>query len=66
MAETESQPIYCKDCGSSNSWERDDEHDLLYESGKIFEKCWRCKLCGKTTLSPAALKVNSDKSQKKK
>ena len=52
-------PCYCKDCGSRDSWVRDPKHDLLYESGKIFEMAYRCRMCGATTLYPAENVINN-------
>lgn len=43
-------PIYCKDCNSRNSWERDRTRDVLSESDRIMMRGYRCKVCGATTL----------------
>ncbi len=50
--EISDKPIYCKDCRSSESWERCPERDIKSESGKTMFKRWRCKICQKTTIYP--------------
>jgi hypothetical protein len=46
-------PVYCKDCGSPNSWQRQPDQDIKGESGKILWERWRCTVCGATTITPA-------------
>ena len=50
---TQYRLIFCKDCGSKESWERYQPKDMLYanKSG-IYEYCYRCKICGKLTWYP--------------
>jgi hypothetical protein len=48
-----SPPIFCGDCRTANTWERDPAHDQLLESGKIFELAYKCRVCGSRTLQPA-------------
>ena len=45
-------PVYCKDCGSRNSWQRQPDQDIKSESGKVLWERWRCKTCGATTIKP--------------
>ena len=47
------EPIYCKDCDSKYSWQRYPQGDCTFESGEIFEMCFRCKSCGHITHIPA-------------
>jgi len=45
-------PVYCKDCGSYNSWQRQPAQDIKSESGKVLWERWRCKMCGARTITP--------------
>lgn len=45
-------PVYCKDCGSSNSWIRVPERDIKSESGRVMWYRWRCRECGREILCP--------------
>lgn len=44
--------VYCKDCNSTNSWERYPVKDWLYDSGAIFMYAYKCRVCGAVTLRP--------------
>ena len=44
-------PVYCKNCGSRNSWQRQPAQDIMSESGKVLWERWRCKICGATTIT---------------
>lgn len=46
------QPIYCRACGSQNTYERDAEHDLKTPQGKVLWERWKCKVCGNSTIRP--------------
>lgn len=45
-------PIYCRDCGSRNSWQRQLDQDIKSEVGKVLWERWRCEICGATTIKP--------------
>lgn len=45
-------PVYCKDCGSQDSWERVPERDIKGESGRVMWARWKCRVCGAETLRP--------------
>jgi hypothetical protein len=45
-------PIYCKGCYNRNTWVRNPDRDIRFESGKVFELAWKCSKCGATTLTP--------------
>lgn len=45
-------PVYCKDCGSRTSWQRQPDQDIKSESGQIMWERWRCETCGATTIKP--------------
>lgn len=47
------KPVYCKDCGSRDSWDRAPEKDIKSESGRVMWVVWRCRECGKETMYPA-------------
>ena len=49
--------VYCKDCGSSNTWKRYPARDWKTETG-IFEYAYRCSVCGAITLRPEEVKNN--------
>ena len=51
-------PVYCKDCNSTNSWERYPTGGWVFESGKIFEYAYKCHVCGAITLRPKVLQRN--------
>ena len=44
--------VFCKDCNSTNSWDRYPVSDWLYDSDKIFEYAYKCRVCGVVTLRP--------------
>lgn len=46
-------PVYCKDCGSRNSWQRKPEADIKSDSDQVMWKRWVCVICGHSTLLPA-------------
>ena len=44
---------YCKDCGHYGTWLRAEENDVKSINGlHIFEYCYRCSHCGRTTFYP--------------
>jgi hypothetical protein len=43
------KPIYCKDCSSRDTFEKFESMNILSESGKIIEQCFKCRRCGKLT-----------------
>lgn len=45
-------PVYCKDCHSCNSWQRQLGKDIKGESGRIFWLHYECGICGATTIVP--------------
>jgi hypothetical protein len=53
-------PVYCKSCGSSNSWKRQPERDIKSESGRVLWERWRCGECGATTIKPVENNANYD------
>ena len=46
-------PVYCKDCGSRNSWQRKPEADIKGDSGQVMWEKWVCSVCGHSTVIPA-------------
>jgi hypothetical protein len=49
------KPIYCKNCNSRESWQRFPIEDIWTESGKAFEFCFKCTVCGSKTWYPPEL-----------
>jgi len=47
--ETNHHPIYCRECHSQNSFERNPDKDIKAESGQAFMLSWKCRVCGHTT-----------------
>lgn len=41
---------YCRNCRSSNTWQRCKAQDIYSESGKLMWKAYRCRICGATTI----------------
>lgn len=48
--EKEVGPVFCRDCRSRDSWEREPEKDIYGESGKLLWKRWICRVCGHRTI----------------
>jgi hypothetical protein len=46
-------PIYCRDCKSQGTWDRHPDRDIYTESGILLMICYRCRVCGATTLRSA-------------
>jgi len=44
------KPIFCRDCGGRDTFERDARNDLK-AGGKVLWQCWRCRKCGHNTLT---------------
>jgi len=50
--------VYCRGCGSRETWERYPERDMHYYTGDagspviggVFEYAFKCKVCGAVTL----------------
>jgi DNA-directed RNA polymerase subunit RPC12/RpoP len=58
--------IYCKDCQSSDCWERFPAHDWLTENHEILEYAYRCTKCGHTTIRPyEVMTLHTEDIQKK-
>lgn len=45
-------PVYCGDCRSRNSWQRQPGKDIKGESGRILWLHYECKVCGATAMVP--------------
>jgi len=48
-----SKPVYCRECKSRDSWERNPKKDIVgAETGKVMFEAWVCKVCGHKTIYP--------------
>jgi len=45
--------VYCMDCRSRDTFERQPDKDVKTESGKVFLECWECQNCKHQTWYPA-------------
>lgn len=50
-------PIYCRQCSSSNTFERTPKTDIVSESGKTLWERWTCRKCGSSTIRPPDGKI---------
>jgi len=48
----ENKPIFCRDCGSKDSFIKDMLYSMRTESGVVIEQCWRCVKCNHVTFRP--------------
>lgn len=48
--ETNHHPIFCRECRSRNTFERNPDKDIKAESGQAYMLSWKCRICGHTTL----------------
>lgn len=48
---TNHKPVYCRECRSQNTWERNEDRDIKTESGKVYMLGWQCSVCGHTSIT---------------
>jgi len=47
----DNKPIYCRECRSHNTFERNPNRDMKTESGLTFMLSWKCQTCGHISLT---------------
>lgn len=47
----DNRPVYCRECKSHKTFERNPDRDMKTESGLTFMLSWQCKVCGHTSLT---------------
>lgn len=45
-------PVYCSQCRSSRTWERDSKNDIKDITGVTLWERFKCRICGNTTIRP--------------
>ena len=48
--ETNRHPVYCRECRSQDTFERNPDMDIKTESGRAYMLSYKCRLCGHTAL----------------
>ena len=46
------EPIFCPDCKTHNTFERNPKKDIYFEGGTLGWKSYVCRLCGYKTIVP--------------
>jgi len=48
---TNHKPVYCHECRSRDTFEKNKAGDIKTESGKVYMLGWRCSVCGHTSIT---------------